>query len=108
MGGNDDRQNSGTGHLRVAKRGSQDRPRAGGATAGGLRQRDRGAVGVHLPLEAQGRVGQGVFAANQDEQGAVREVVLELHSYQVPEIIALPIAAGSRTYLDWISASVKS
>ncbi|HXN27730.1 MAG TPA: divalent-cation tolerance protein CutA [Candidatus Acidoferrales bacterium] len=39
---------------------------------------------------------------------AVREVVLELHSYQVPEIIALPIAAGSRTYLDWISASVKS
>ena len=39
---------------------------------------------------------------------AVREVVLELHSYQVPEIIALPIAAGSRTYLDWISASVES
>jgi periplasmic divalent cation tolerance protein len=39
---------------------------------------------------------------------AVREVVRALHSYEVPEIIALPIAAGSRTYLDWISASVKS
>jgi periplasmic divalent cation tolerance protein len=39
---------------------------------------------------------------------AVRELVRELHSYEVPEIIALPIVAGSRTYLDWISASVKS
>jgi periplasmic divalent cation tolerance protein len=39
---------------------------------------------------------------------AVRDVVRELHGYQVPEIIALPIAAGSRAYLDWIAASVKS
>ena len=39
---------------------------------------------------------------------AVRDVVRELHSYQVPEIIALPIVTGSRGYLDWIAASVKS
>jgi periplasmic divalent cation tolerance protein len=39
---------------------------------------------------------------------AVRDLVRELHSYEVPEIIALPIAAGSRAYLDWIAASVKS
>jgi periplasmic divalent cation tolerance protein len=38
---------------------------------------------------------------------ALREEVLQLHSYDVPEIIALPIAAGSRTYLDWISDSVQ-
>jgi periplasmic divalent cation tolerance protein len=38
---------------------------------------------------------------------AVREVVGKLHSYEVPEIIALPIAAGSRSYLDWIAESVK-
>ena len=38
---------------------------------------------------------------------AVRDAVRKLHSYDVPEIIALPIAAGSRTYLDWIAASVK-
>jgi periplasmic divalent cation tolerance protein len=25
-----------------------------------------------------------------------------LHSYQVPEIIAIPIQTGSREYLDWI------
>src|ERR1700691_4543809 len=38
----------------------------------------------------------------------LREVVRQLHSYQVPEIIALPITAGSRAYLDWIAASIKS
>ena len=32
--------------------------------------------------------------------------VKALHSYQVPEIIALPIAAGSSDYLKWINASV--
>ena len=30
-----------------------------------------------------------------------------LHSYQTPEIIALPIAAGSKDYLKWIDASVR-
>jgi periplasmic divalent cation tolerance protein len=29
-----------------------------------------------------------------------------LHSYHVPEIIALPIAAGTKEYLTWISESV--
>lgn len=33
--------------------------------------------------------------------------IRELHSYEVPEIIALPILAGSQSYLNWISASVK-
>lgn len=37
---------------------------------------------------------------------ALRKAVLELHSYETPEIIALPIVAGSRTYLDWIAASL--
>jgi periplasmic divalent cation tolerance protein len=39
---------------------------------------------------------------------AVRDAVRKLHSYEVPEIIALPIAAGSRAYLDWIAESVKA
>jgi periplasmic divalent cation tolerance protein len=32
--------------------------------------------------------------------------VKSLHSYQTPEIIALPIAAGSEDYLQWINSSV--
>jgi periplasmic divalent cation tolerance protein len=31
--------------------------------------------------------------------------VKSLHSYSVPEVIALPIIAGSQEYLDWVKAS---
>jgi periplasmic divalent cation tolerance protein len=31
----------------------------------------------------------------------------DLHPYDTPEIVALPIAAGSRRYLDWLAASVR-
>ena len=33
--------------------------------------------------------------------------IRELHSYQVPEIIAIPLIAGSQPYLEWISEHVK-
>ena len=32
--------------------------------------------------------------------------ILELHSDEVPEIIALPIVAGYQPYLQWISDNV--
>ena len=28
--------------------------------------------------------------------------ILELHPYEVPEVIALPVCQGSQAYLDWI------
>ncbi|NEO26767.1 MAG: divalent-cation tolerance protein CutA [Kamptonema sp. SIO4C4] len=31
-----------------------------------------------------------------------------VHSYDVPEIIALPIVNGSKAYLDWITESTQS
>ena len=33
--------------------------------------------------------------------------VKSLHSYSVPEIIALPIISGSREYLEWMKSAVK-
>jgi periplasmic divalent cation tolerance protein len=33
--------------------------------------------------------------------------VKELHSYTVPEIVALPIVTGSREYLSWLKETVK-
>jgi len=35
------------------------------------------------------------------------ERVTPLHSYAVPEIIALPIVAGSKDYLAWVNESVR-
>jgi periplasmic divalent cation tolerance protein len=37
---------------------------------------------------------------------ALEREVTHLHSYEVPEIIALPIVAGSRKYLSWVDKSV--
>ena len=36
---------------------------------------------------------------------AVRREIERLHSYEVPEIIALPITAGSPKYLRWLAES---
>jgi periplasmic divalent cation tolerance protein len=33
----------------------------------------------------------------------LEKTILRYHSYEVPEIICLPITKGSRTYLNWIS-----
>lgn len=38
----------------------------------------------------------------------VERVVKQLHSYQLPEIIALPMAAGQADYLRWIDASLSA
>jgi periplasmic divalent cation tolerance protein len=32
--------------------------------------------------------------------------VRAMHSYEVPEIIAIPIVAGSEAYLDWLGQSI--
>jgi periplasmic divalent cation tolerance protein len=34
------------------------------------------------------------------------ELVKKIHSYTVPEIIALPIVGGNQEYLDWIEQSL--
>lgn len=37
---------------------------------------------------------------------ALEREVERLHSYDVPEIIAIPVTDGSRKYLAWVGASV--
>lgn len=32
------------------------------------------------------------------------EVVKTMHSYEVPEILALPVVEGSKDYLDWLES----
>ena len=36
----------------------------------------------------------------------VADNVKQLHSYEVPEIIALPIVEGTKSYLEWINSSL--
>jgi len=34
--------------------------------------------------------------------------VRAIHSYETPEIVALPLTAGSLPYLEWLGANVNS
>lgn len=38
---------------------------------------------------------------------ALRERVLELHPYRVPEVVAVPVEAGNQAYLAWIDAETR-
>jgi periplasmic divalent cation tolerance protein len=38
---------------------------------------------------------------------ALAKRLVELHPYEVPEVLALPIASGHAAYLEWVTANVK-
>ena len=40
-----------------------------------------------------------------EKYAEVEAAIRELHSYQVPEIVATEIVAGSAEYLEWVSAN---
>ncbi len=42
----------------------------------------------------------------ESERDAVTATIQELHSYDVPEILAFDVAAGEARYLEWIAGSV--
>jgi periplasmic divalent cation tolerance protein len=35
------------------------------------------------------------------------ETVKTLHSYEVPEILALPVVEGSKAYMDWLGSCLR-
>ena len=37
----------------------------------------------------------------------LEKVIKEIHPYETPEIIAMPIVAGSKEYLEWLSSELK-
>ena len=39
---------------------------------------------------------------------ALREALVEMHPYEVPEVVELPIERGHARYLEWIDASVSA
>ena len=49
---------------------------------------------------------QLIIKSKLDRFSDLEAKVRELHSYEVPEIIAIPIVAGSHHYLQWISQQV--
>jgi len=42
-----------------------------------------------------------------DQLPALQARLLELHSYQTPEFLVLPVESGSPAYLHWLTASLR-
>jgi len=39
---------------------------------------------------------------------AVKRRIGELHPYELPEVVAIPVCAGTEKYLEWVRDNVKS
>ncbi|PYT50512.1 MAG: hypothetical protein DMG43_14855, partial [Acidobacteria bacterium] len=48
-----------------------------------------------------------VIKTTETRLAKLEKEVKQLHSYEVPEFIALPILGGSKDYLAWLRESVK-
>jgi len=44
---------------------------------------------------------------SDDRYPALEEAIRGLHPYDVPEIIAVPVVEGSRSYLDWLGGALR-
>ena len=46
-----------------------------------------------------------LIKSTRERFAALEQAIAALHPYDVPEIIALPLAAGSERYLSWVEAA---
>lgn len=96
-------------HLVLVTAGSQEEA---GAIAHALVQRKLAACVNIVPIQSI-YSWQGEIQTDQEWQllikttlscwDALNAAINELHSYEVPEIIALPIVNGSSAYLNWVT-----
>lgn len=49
-----------------------------------------------------------VFKTTAERYSALEQYIREHHSYDVPEIVATPIAQGNPAYLAWVTAETKA
>jgi periplasmic divalent cation tolerance protein len=47
-----------------------------------------------------------IIKTNTSRFETLKKRILDLHSYAVPEIVALPVVGGHQDYLDWLAQSV--
>jgi periplasmic divalent cation tolerance protein len=67
--------------------------------------------GVESHYWWQGRLERGnevliVFKTRRNRLAALERLILENHPYDTAEFITLPLASGTKRYLDWLAASV--
>jgi periplasmic divalent cation tolerance protein len=69
--------------------------------------------GVHSTYSWQGRIQEErevvlTIKTTRERYEALEVRLRALHPYEVPEIIALPVVAGSTSYLSWIASETRA
>ncbi|MGD8587753.1 MAG: divalent-cation tolerance protein CutA [Chromatiales bacterium] len=49
-----------------------------------------------------------LIKTTQEQYAALEAAILELHPYELPEIIAVPVTQGLPGYLDWVEQCTKT
>ena len=49
-----------------------------------------------------------LIKASRERYAALEAAIREAHPYELPEIIAVPLAAGLPAYLDWVESETKA
>jgi periplasmic divalent cation tolerance protein len=47
-----------------------------------------------------------LIKTHADRYASLQQEILDLHPYQVPEIVAVPFERGLTSYLEWVSSEV--
>jgi len=77
-----------------------------------IEERLAACVSITSPVESiywwEGKISQDqeyllFIKTRRDFYRRVEKKILSVHTYETPEIIALPIKHGSRSYFDWIA-----
>jgi periplasmic divalent cation tolerance protein len=48
-----------------------------------------------------------LIKSRRDVYQQLEAAIREIHPYEVPEILAVPVVEGSRSYLDWLDTEVR-
>jgi len=69
-----------------------------------------GVVSVYRWKDAVEREGEWLLVVKtiSEQLEALREALVSLHPYELPELLALPVAAGHAPYLAWLEESVRA
>ena len=70
------------------------------------------APGIESHYWWRGKIEQGrevlmIFKTTRRRLAGLEKLILEMHPYDTPEFLALPISAGAERYLDWVAGSVR-
>jgi len=49
-----------------------------------------------------------LIKSRRDLYAALEAEIRRVHAYEVPEIVAVPVVAGSETYLNWVDGSLRA